>query len=157
MRTTIRDAAIAFIAGVLIAITFDIVVQFLSTSIRLTGGVRPPLWARASANTVWAVLGGLVWLAAPVLANALEMFVPAHQVSRRSVWAVIGTAFIAVPPLYVLAQLIVLAVQITLSGTWGSESFIFISGAYYGSMLLTITPWMAAGVILRAWASHLLN
>jgi hypothetical protein len=155
MRSTLRHAAAAFVVGVAIAIVFDVIVQLLSTSIRLTGGVRPAWWARAAAQSVWLVLGGLLWLAAPLIRGALEGLVPTGDASRRAIWAVVGTAFIALPPLYVAAQLIVLAIQLTLSGTWGSEARIFISGAYYGSVLLSITPWAAAGVILRASARHL--
>ena len=50
MRTTLRDAASAAIAGVAIAIVVDVVLQFLSSSIRLSGGVTPPWWARAAAH-----------------------------------------------------------------------------------------------------------
>jgi hypothetical protein len=72
-------------------------------------------------------------------------------------WALVGTALIVVPPVWIVAELMVLAIQLTLSGTWGSEARIFVSGAYYGTVLLTLTPWVAAGVILRAWAAHLID
>ena len=155
MVATLRRAASAFVAGVAIALVFDLVIYFLSSSIRLTGGVRPRWWAHAAAHSVWLAVGGLLWLIAPAIASALDPFAPAAHVSRRTIWAVVGTTFVALPLLYIVAQLIVLAIQLTLSGTWGSEGRIFISGAYYGAVLVSVTPWIAAGVVLRAWARHL--
>jgi hypothetical protein len=157
MRSTIRDAALAIVATVAITIAVDLLLQFLTASMRLTGGIRPPWWARAAAESVWIVAGIILWMAAPLIATALEEFVPDARVSRRVTWALVGTALIVVPPVWIVAELMVLAIQLTLSGTWGSEARIFVSGAYYGTVLLTLTPWVAAGVILRAWAAHLID
>ena len=157
MRDTIRDVAAALIAGVVIAILVDGLMQVLTISIRITGGIRPPWWARAAAESVWIAVGVILWLAAPFIANTLAGFVSEIRPSRRALWALVGTALIVVPPAWILGQLVVLAIQLTLSGTWGSESGIFISGAYYGAVLLAITPWIAAGVILRGYATHLLD
>jgi hypothetical protein len=157
MRSTLRHAAAAAAAGIVIAIGIDVVLQFLTASIRITGGMRPSWRARAAAHAVWLVLAALVWLAAPLMAASLDDIVPSAGLSRRTVWALVGTAFIALPALQVIAELAVLAGQLTVSGTWASEGFIFISGAYYGTVMLVITPWMAAGAILRAWATHLID
>jgi hypothetical protein len=157
MRSAIRDAAAACVTAVAIAIAVDVVLQFLTAAMRISGGITPPWWGRAAAHSVWIVLAAFVWLAAPFITTALEPLVPNRAVSRRTIWALVGTALVALPPLHVIAQLAVLAVQLTLSGTWGSESRIFISGAYYGAVMLAMTPWMAAGVILRAWAAHLID
>lgn len=157
MRSTIRDAASALIAGVVIAIVVDGLLQFFSASIRITGGITPPWWIRAATQSVWIVAGMILWAAAPFIANTLEGFVSDNRPSRRAVWALVGTALIVVPPAWILGQLIVLAVQLTLSGTWGAEGRIFISGAYYGAVLLAITPWIAAGAILRGYATHLID
>lgn len=157
MRSTIRDAASAIITGVVIAIALDALLQVLTTSIRISGGPRPPWWARAAAQSVWIVVGIVLWIAAPAIAGTLDHLVPHGDASRRAVWALIGTALIVVPPVWVVAQFAVLAVQLTLAATWDSESSIFMSGAFYGSVLLTITPWMAAGAILRACSTHLID
>lgn len=157
MRPALRDAATAVAAAVIIAIAVDVLLQFLTAAIRISGGITPPWWARAAAHSVWIALAALVWVAAPFITTALEPLAPNAAVSRRTIWALVGTAFVALPPLHVIAGLLVLAVQLTLSGTWGSESRIFISGAYYGAVLLAITPWMAAGMILRGWAAHLID
>jgi hypothetical protein len=157
MRSAIRDAASAIITAVVIAIAVDVLLQFLTTSIRITGGIRPPWWARPAAHSVWIVVGLILWVAAPAIAHTIEDLIPAIGASRPAVWALIGTALLIVPPVWVAAQLAILAVQLTLSATWNSESSIFMSGAYYGSVLLTITPWMAAGAILRAYTTHLID
>ena len=157
MRSTIRDAAAAFVTAVVIAMTFDVLLQLLSSSIRVTGGIGPPWWARAAAHIVWMVAGIMVWLAAPSIASTLDDLTPDAAVSRRTVWAIVGTALMVVPPVWVAAQLVVLAIQLTWSGTWGSEARIFISGAYYGAVFLSITPWVASGVILRAWTRHMVS
>jgi hypothetical protein len=66
-----------------------------------------------------------------------------------------GVGMLALPPGHILGQWLVLALQLTISGTWGSEGGIFVSQAYLGAVLLQITPWMAAGAIVRAWAHHM--
>jgi hypothetical protein len=135
----------------------DAVLQLLTSTMRITGGVRPPWYARVADNSVWIALGLVLWMAAPLLGEWSDEIVPAAQVSRRTVWAVVGLGMLALPPAHLLAQWIVLAAQLTSTSTWLSEGRIFVSSAYYGAVLLSITPWMAAGAVVRGWAHHMLD
>jgi hypothetical protein len=157
MRGTVRHLAAAFTAGAVIALVLDAVLQFLASTIRITGGVRPPWYARVTENGVWIALGLVFWLAAPLLGEWIDDVVPRAHVSRRTVWAVVGSGMLTLPPAHLLAQWMVLALQLTSAGTWLSEGGIFMSSAYYGAVLLSITPWMAAGAVVRGWAHHMLE
>ena len=157
MRVTVRHLAAAFTAGAVIALVLDAALQFLIGTMRITGGVRPPWHARVAENGVWIALGLVLWLAAPLLGKWIDDVVPRAQVSRRTVWELIGLAMLTLPPAHLLAQWIVLAMQLTTAATWLSEGGIFVSSAYYGAVLLSITPWMAAGAVVRGWAHHMLE
>ena len=157
MRVTVRHLAVAFTTGAAIALALDALLQLLTSTIRITGGVRPPWYARVADNSVWIALGLVLWMAAPLLGMWNDDVGSGAQVSRRTVWELIGLAMFTLPPAYLVAQWIVLAVQLTSAGTWLSEGGIFVSGAYYGAVLLSITPWMAAGAVVRGWARHMLD
>jgi hypothetical protein len=157
MRATVRHIAAAFTAGAVIALVLDAALQFLTGTMRITGGVRPPWYARVAGNGVWIALGLVLWLGAPLLGEWIDDVVPRAQVSRRTLWQLVGLAMLTLPPAHLLAQWIVLAMQLTSAGTWNSEGGIFVSSAYYGAVLLLITPWMAAGAIVRGWAHHMLD
>ena len=156
MRAIIRHAAAAFTTGAVIALVLDAVLQFLTATIRIAGGVRPPWYARVADNGVWIALGLVLWLASPLLAGWIEDVAPRAALSRRSVWQLVGLGMLTLPAAYVLSQWIVLALQLTSAGTWLSEGGIFVSSAYYGAVLLAITPWMGAGAVVRGWAQHML-
>ena len=161
MQATIRHLATAFIAGAAIAFAADVILQVLSTAVRITDGAGLAWSARAAATGGWLVLGALVWITAPLIAGTLEAF-PTAPAPRRTVWAGVGTALLFLPPLIVAAQLIVAhvivgAFQFAVAGAWSPDSELLISGAFWGAVLMFVTPWMAAGAILRAWAAHLID
>lgn len=156
MRSIIRDAAAAFTSGAVLALVFDALLQLLTSWIRITGGVRPPWWVRTAEGSVWVALGLVLWLAAPVIAEAADRALPRAHLPRRTVWELVGLGLLALPLGHVIGQWIVLALQLTVADTWLSEGRIFLSGAYYGQVLLSVTPWLAAGAILRAWAQHMI-
>jgi hypothetical protein len=155
MRTTIRHTATAFTTGAVIALVVDALLQFLTGAIRITGGMTPPGYARIAENSVWIALGLVLWLAAPLLGEWVDQVVPNARLPKRTVWDLVGIGLLTLPLGHILGQWIVLAMQLTVAGTWGSEGGIFLSSAYYGVVLLSITPWMAAGAIVRAWAHHM--
>ena len=157
MRATVRHLAAAFTTGAVIALVLDAVLQLLTSTIRVTGGVRPPWYARVAENSVWIALGLVLWTAAPLLGEWMDDIVSGARVSRRTAWELIGLAMLTLPPAHLLGQWIVLAVQLSVAGTWLSEGRIFASSAYYGAVLLLITPWMAAGAVVRGWAHHMLD
>lgn len=157
MTSTIRDAAAAFAAGSTIALVVDIALQALTGAIRVTGGIQVPWWTRAIENSVMVALALVLWLGAPILGDRIEEIVPHAKVSRRVAWDLVGLGMLALPPGHVLGTWVVLALQLTVADTWTSEGRIFLSGAYYGSVLLSITPWMSAGAIVRAWAHHMID
>jgi hypothetical protein len=143
--------------GAAIALVLDAVLQLLTSTIRITGGVRPPWYARVADNSVWIALGLVLWMAAPLLGEWSDDVGSGAHVSRRTVWELIGLAMLTLPLAYLLAQCIVLAVQLSVAGTWLSDGRIFVSSAYYGAVLLSITPWMAAGAVVRGWAHHMVD
>ena len=157
MCVTVRHLAAALTTGAAIALVLDAVLQLLTSTIRITGGVRPPWYARVADNSVWIALGLVLWMAAPLLGEWSEDVGSGAQVSRRTVWELIGFAMLTLPPAHLLAQWLVLAAQVTSAGTWLSEGGIFVSSGYYGAVLLSIAPWMAAGAIVRGWARHMLD
>jgi hypothetical protein len=157
MRATIRHAAAAFTTGAAIALVLDAVLQLLTATIRIAGGIRPPWYARVADNSVWIALGLVLWLLSPFLGEWIEEVAPRAELSRRIVWEIVGLGMLTLPAAHVLSQWIVLALQLTFAGTWLSEGGIFVSSAYYGVVLLSITPWMGAGAIVRGWARHLLD
>jgi hypothetical protein len=155
VRATIRHTAIAFTTGAVIALVLDAFLQFATGTVRLSGGMMRPWWMRSAENSVWVALGLVLWLAAPLLGEWTDDAVPGAKISRRTLWELVGIGMLALPPGHVLGQWIVLAFQLTMSGTWGAEGRIFLSTAYYGNVLLSITPWMAAGAVVRGWVHHM--
>jgi len=155
VRAAIRHAAAAFTTGAAIALTLDAFLQFATGAVRLSGGMMRSWWVRVAENGVWVALGLVLWVASPVLGEWIDDVVPRATISRRTIWELVGIGLLALPPGHLLGQWIVLAMQLTVSGTWGSEGRIFLSTAYYGNVLLSITPWMAAGAVVRGWAHHM--
>ncbi len=155
MRSIIRHTATAFTLGAVVAVVFDALLQLLTSTIRITGGIRPPWWAHLVERSSWIALGLVLWLAAPLLGEWIDHAIPRVKVPRRTIWEMVGIGMLTLPLGHVLGQWIVLAMQLTIGGTWPSEGRIFLSTAYYGEVLLSITPWMAAGAILRGWARHM--
>jgi hypothetical protein len=155
MRATIRHTATAFTSGAAIALVVDVLLQLLTGAIRVTGGMMPPWYARVAENSVWMALGLVLWLSYPLLGDWVDHVVPHAHIPRKTVWELVGLGMLTLPLGHILGQWIVLAMQLTVSGSWGSEGRIFLSDAYYGNVLLSITPWMAAGAILRTVAHHM--
>lgn len=155
VRATIRHTALAFTTGAAIALVLDALLQLMTGAVRLSGGVMAPWWVRVAEHSVWIALGLVLWLASPLLGEWIDDVVPGAMVSRRTMWELVGIGMLALPPGHVLGQWIVLAMQLTVAGTWGAEGRIFLSAAYYGNVLLSITPWMAAGAVVRGWAHHM--
>lgn len=157
MQSTIRHTAAAFTTGAAIALVVDALLQVLTSAIRITGGMAPPWWARIGEHSVWIALGLVLWLSAPLMGEWIEHIAPHAVVPRRTAWDLVGLGLLTLPLGHVLGSWIVLAMQLTVPGTWGSEGGVFLSGAYYGNVLLALTPWMAAGAIVRAWAHHMID
>jgi hypothetical protein len=155
VRAAIRHTALAFTTGAVIALVLDALLQFATGAIRSSGGMIRPWWVRMAEHSVWVALGLVLWLASPLVGDWIDDVVPRARISRRAIWELVGIGMLALPPGHVLGQWIVLATQLTLSGTWAAEGRIFLSSAYYGTVLLTITPWMAAGAVVRGWAHHM--
>lgn len=145
----------AFTTGAVIALVLDVLLQLSTAAVRLSGGPMPPWWVRAAEQSVWVALGLVLWLASPLVGEWIDDAVPRATISRRTVWELVGIGMLALPPGHVLGQWIVLALRLTVSGAWGAEGRIFLSTAYYGHVLLSITPWMAAGALVRGWAHHM--
>lgn len=157
MRATIRHFSAAFATGATIALVTQVLLQALTSSIRVTAPMRPPWWAAAVENSVWIALGLVMWLSAPLLGEWIDDLAPGAVVPRRTAWGLVGLMMMTLPVGHLLGTWIVLAMQLSVPGPWASEGGIFLSGAYYGTVLLSLTPWMAAGAILRAWARHMID
>ena len=156
-RATVRHAAAAFTAGAVIALFFDAVLHFLASTIRVSAVAAPMRSARVTEHLVWIALGLVFWLAAPLVGEWMDDVTPGAGVSRRTVWQLTGLAMLTLPLGHLLAQWIVLATQLTITRTWDPSGRIFLSGAYHGAVLLSITPWIAAGAVVRGWAHHMLR
>jgi hypothetical protein len=154
MRAVIQHAAGALIAGLAIELAVDLALQVLSAAIRIDDA-GSTWWGRIDAAIQWIGPCVLVWLAAPLIAGLLEPFTAHAAVSRRTVWAVIGASLVVIPPLIVVSQIVVTSLKLTVAGAWGHEWPIFLTGSFLGNVLLFLTPWVAAGVILLAWARHM--
>ena len=157
MRATIRHFAAAFIIGATTAIFVQALLEVLTASIRVSGPMAAPWWAISIEHSVWIAMGLVVWLSAPLLGEWIDDITPGAVVRRRTAWALGGVLMMTLPVAHLLGTWIVLALQLSVTGTWASEGRIFISGAYYGNVLLSLTPWMAAGAILRGWARHMID
>jgi hypothetical protein len=157
MQSTIRHTAAAFTTGAAIALVVDPLLQRLTAAISVTGGIVAPWWTRVAENSVWIALGLVLWLAAPLMGEWIERITPRAVVARNTAWDLVGLGMLTLPLGHVLGTWIVLGMQLTVGGTWGSDGRIFLSGAYYGNVLLSVTPWMAAGAIVRAWAHHMIE
>jgi hypothetical protein len=157
VRATIRQTAVAFTAGATIALVLDAILQLATAAVRVSGGMMRPWWVRVAEHSVWVALGLVLWLAAPLLGEWLDDVVPRATVSPRAIWELVGIGMLTLPPGHVLGQWIVLALQLTVAGTWSAEGRIFSSPAYYGNVLLSLAPWMAAGAVLRGWAHHMVG
>jgi hypothetical protein len=154
VRGAVRQIAVAFTTGAVVALVLDAALQLAVRSIRITGGMMRPWWVQAMEHGVWVGVGLVLWLASPLVASWLDEAVERARLSRRAIWDLIGTGFLVLPIAHLLGQWIALAVQFTLFGTWMAEGRIFLSTAYYGNVLLAIAPWMGAGAVLRACARH---
>lgn len=157
MRAVIRSFSAAGAAGVVVAIAAEALLQALTSWIRVRGPMSAPWWAISIERSVWVAAALIGWAAAPILGEWLDDIAPGATVARRTAWAVTGVLMMAIPVAHLLGTWVILALQLSVSGTWGSEGWIFLSGAYYGTVLLDLTPWMAAGAILRAWARHMID
>ena len=155
MRETIRHIASAFTTGAILAVLIDALMQLLTTSIRIMAPMGPSIWSRIAERSVFVALGLVLWLSSPLLGEWIDDLIPHGHVPRRAMWELMGIGFLTLPPGHILGGWIVLAMQLTVAGTWESEGRIFLSTAYYGTVLLSVTPWMAAGAIVRAWAHHM--
>src|SRR6476620_4487751 len=113
MRAIIREAAAAFTTGAAIALVLDLVLQFLTSTIRVTGGVGPVWYARATGNSVWIAVGLVLWLACPLIAEWMDDVVPRADVSRRTVWGLVGLGMLTLPAAHVVGQWLVLSIQLT--------------------------------------------
>ena len=97
----------------------------------------------------------LVWLVAPRLSRDASRPSPVnHVVTRAAAADAVGRAMIVVPVLWVLATWLVLAVKLTIEGTWDGDGRTLLSGYYYYNVLMAYVPWAAGGITLLSLRRH---
>jgi hypothetical protein len=157
-RQSIRNLAMALGVGALAALLVDAVLQNLLAAVRSLGAsTTTPWWmiGRVQERSPWIVAALLVWLWAPAISRAALHAWPAdHGVRRGAAFVLVGRAMIAAPLLWLVATWLVVAVKMTLVGSWSSEGRVFVAGYYYYNVLLAYTPWAAGGITLLALSRH---
>ena len=144
--------------GALVALVIDAALQNALDAVRSPGvGSLTPWWVigRVAERSVWIAFALIVWLLAPALSRMIASVPPADQiVSRVSAFDAVGRSMIALPLMWLLATWLVLALRITLTGSWSDEGAIFATSGYYYNVTLGWAPWAAGGAALLMLRRH---
>jgi hypothetical protein len=119
-----------------------------------------PWWVigRLVERSVWVAAALLIWLASATLSRVVSDVVAGdHHVGRAAAFQFVGRVMIGAPLVWLAATWLVLAVKLTLVGSWGTEGRVFISGYYYSAVLLGYAPWAGGGMALLALSRHATN
>ena len=151
----------AFGMGAVAALLVDAALQNALAAVRSPGvSSTTPWWVigRVLERSTWIAAALLVWVLAPALSRLASKLWPAdHVVGHSAALEAVGRAMIGVPLVWLLATWLVLAVKMTLAGSWGSEGRVFVTGYFYYNVLLAYTPWAGGGITLLALRRHVSN
>jgi hypothetical protein len=157
----VRHVTSAFVIGAVMALLVDAALQnAIAAAQSPGGGSLAPWWVngRVVERGVWVAAALLAWLASPTLSRALSVLWPLdHHVGRADAFQVVGRSMISVPLVWLAATWLVLAVKMTLVGSWGTEGRVFVSSYYYSAVLLGYAPWAGGGITLLALSRHTTN
>lgn len=148
MPSCARPASLAFLAATVAALVVDAVLQTLIGVASVTSqGSTAPWWVTAHlvARGRWVALAALVVIASRPLPDAPP---------GGRAWRVTGTAVMAVPLLWVLAQWIVTAILFTLARRWDVDGRVFLEAGYYRGLLEAYVPWLLGGAAVVSASSH---
>ena len=157
----LRPVTSAFVIGAVTALLVDAALQNAIAAAQSPGvGSLAPWWVigHIVERSVWVAAALLAWLASPTLSRALSGLLPRdHAIGRADALQVVGRSMMSVPLVWLAATWLVLAVKMTLVGSWGTEGRVFISSYYYSVVLLGYAPWAGGGITLLALSRHATN
>lgn len=155
---TVRNVTWAFVVGAVMALLVDAALQNAIAAVQSPGvDSLAPWWVigRVVERSVWVAAALLIWLASPMLSRSVsDVLPPGHPPGRAAAFRFVGRVMIAAPLVWVAATWLVLAVKMTLVGSWGTEGRVFISSYYYSAVLLGYAPWAGGGMALLALSRH---
>ncbi|HXG89790.1 MAG TPA: hypothetical protein VNJ02_15780 [Vicinamibacterales bacterium] len=138
----------AAIGGAIVLIVCDFGLHVALAVIRPDAYGPLASWAipRLTDRSIWLIAAVIIWLSAGsgggIFHNEPK---PLHLV---------GTLMVALPIIWAAATMVVLALRVTVSGTWASQGEIFLSGHYYSEIIISLAPWLLAGGVLVLTARH---
>ena len=154
---SLRNIAMAFGIGALVALLVDAALQNALEVVRSPGvASMTPWWVigHVFERSVWLGMALLVWLLAPRLAPDGSTSPVDRVVTRAAAADAVGRAMIVVPILWALATWLVLALKLTIEGTWDGDGRTLLSGYYYYNVLMAYVPWAAGGITLLSLRRH---
>ena len=157
-RMNVRNVTLAFVVGAVMALLVDAALQNAIATVQSPGvDSLAPWWVvgRIVERSVWVAVALLMWLASPPLSRLVSDMLPRdHHVGRAAAFQFVGRVMIGAPLVWLAATWLVLAVKMTLVGSWGTEGRLFISSYYYSAVLLGYAPWAGGGILLLALSRH---
>jgi hypothetical protein len=146
----VREIAIRIVALAVGAYLLHAVIQWLTMTVSET-----PWWVLTDLMgwSNWAVLGGLVWLTAPVVSFAAIRAARSKSAVTRTyadLVGLVGFVVFMLPPYFVASTLIVAVIKITLVQSWATEGTVFAESYYYLGLLMFYAPYLglACGFML---------
>lgn len=166
MTHTPRRTATALLAATAIALVVNAVLQLLVDAVSIQSfGSGTPWWivAELPGRGRWVVAAALLWLISPMLG---EEQAPRSSIGhgraadergaeRAAVWVRVGTGVMLLPLVWAAASWLVVALRITLAGSWEIEGRGLRSSEYYQRVAIEWLPWLMAGVVMRRIAGHM--
>jgi len=164
MTHTTRPTATALLAATVIALVVNAVLQLLVDAVSIQSyGSGTPWWivAELPVRGRWVVAAALLWLVSPVLEDVQApraLRGPSHSdddAERAAVWVRVGTGVMLLPLVWAAASWLVVALRVTLAGSWDIEGRGLLSSEYYQRVAIEWLPWLMAGVVMRRVAAHM--
>jgi hypothetical protein len=155
---SIRHFAVAFAIGALAALVFDAILRNALAAAQSPGvSSLTPWWVvgQVAERSVWVVAALVLWLCAPLMGRVAARIWPlGDHVAPGAALDAVGRLMIALPLIWILATLLILAVRITLAGDWELDGEMFVSASFYNNVLLGYLPWAAGGTVLMTLSRH---
>jgi hypothetical protein len=143
-----RRIGVAVGIGVVLALFFDLLLQFALNSVRI--GPARVSWEAAivSKSARLMAVGIAMWVAPRLFALAR------HRIEWPDAFRIAGVVLIAAPLIWTVATVLVFAIRVTLTSAWGSEGQLLLQPPFYSEIVTRDGPWLLAGAALRAVSSH---
>jgi hypothetical protein len=152
-----RHLANAALAGAVLALASDLLLQGALALVRVGGSGTSWLFVTLMERGRWVMAAALVAAAAPRLASLVwpDTGTATDDVVNRSVaLRAIAVAMLTLPVIWALATILLRAAGITFAGDWSVDGRLFLSEYFYSSLLIGYAPWAMAAAALIAIAAH---